>query len=315
MFAADAPMHPGRDTAGADRLPADRAEPPVSPRLVEDVAVLRGRWVAGAIGDAAHAAGYFLLWHIDRHGRRFASRLQRDRDTPDPEVWRERLLTADAAALNALLGEWLTHYRYLRICADIPGALRAWLQDDWPLRLTERIPDPREVLRLQAEGIRPVTLIGFPRAAQSILHKANGQDFLVHDLAHAWKFLHDPRQYRLQSRFFQWLQRALESGLFDEWLTDAAFAGQMDYLISDMNTHPVHGLKFLHAAAIECLLRREGRGSRERISDRARRALMDKLENLGVLGELPGDAMQALLRLAAGLDDAADARHIEAALL
>ena len=279
------------------------------------MAVLRGRWVAGAIGDAAHAAGYFLLWHIERHGRRFASRLQRDRDTPAPEVWRERLLTAEATALYALLGEWLSHYRYLRIGADIPGALRAWLQDDWPLRLTERIPGPREVLRLQAEGTRPVTLIGFPRAAQPILHKANGQDFLVHDLAHAWKFLRDPRQYRLQCRFFRWLQRALESGLFDEWLTDAAFAGQMDYLISDMNTHPVHGLKFLHAAAIECLLRREGRGPRERMSDGTRQGLMDTLENLGAIGELPVDAMQALLRLAAGLDDATDARHIEAALL
>jgi hypothetical protein len=287
----------------------------VSSRLVADVAVLRGRWVASAIGDAAHAAGYFLLWHIDRHGRRFASRLQRGGDAPDPEVWRERLLTAEATALNALLGEWLSHYRYLRIGDDIPGALRAWLQDDWPLRLTERIPGPREVLRLQAEGIRPVTLIGFPRAAQPILHKANGHDFLVHDLAHAWKFLHDPRQYRLQCRFFQWLQRALESGLFDEWLTDAAFAEQMDYLISDMNTHPVHGLKFLHAAAIECLLRREGRGPRERMSDGARRVLMDKLGNLGSIGELPDDAMLALLRLAAGADTATDARSIEVALL
>ncbi len=287
----------------------------MTPRLVEDLAALRGRWLAGGIGDAAHAAGYLLLWHIDRHGRRFASRLHRGCAVPDPEAWREHLLTAEGMALNAALSEWLTHYRYLHAGADIPGALKGWLADDWPLRLTERIPAPREVLRLQAEGTRPVTLIGFPRAARPILLKANGHDFLMHDLAHAWKFLHDPRQYRLQCRFFQWLQRALESGLFDEWLTDAGFAGQMDYLISDMNTHPVHGLMFLHAAAIDSLLRRDGRGPRDRLSDESRRTLTGMLENLAAIGELSGAATQALLRLAAGIDDATDARHIEAALL
>jgi hypothetical protein len=72
---------------------------------------------------------------------------------------------------------------------------------------------------------------------------------------------------------------------------------------------------FLHAAAIDRLLRRERKGPPDRLSDESRRALTGMLENLAAIGQWPGPATQALLRLAAGLDDAADARHIEAALL
>jgi len=51
------------------------------------------------------------------------------------------------------------------------------------------------------------------------------------------------------------------AGLFEPYRGDPVFAGQLDYLISDMNTHPVHGLRYL-CAVLSKAVAREGRDPR-----------------------------------------------------
>ena len=176
-------------------------EPPIETTmpeatLADDLASMAERWRAGGIGEAAYASAYFLLWQMDRHGRGFASRAARDIPPPERSRWRATLLTASDPALNATLAGWFHRYRFFRITPAVPVALRGWLLGDWPLSLMTRIPSPREVLTLQARGVRPVTLIeDFSRATRPVLTKASGFDFFVHDLEHAFKFCHDPIQY------------------------------------------------------------------------------------------------------------------------
>jgi hypothetical protein len=72
--------------------------------------------------------------------------------------------------------------------------------------------------------------------------KPNAFDFMIHDLEHLYNFLHDPSMQKTQVGFFRWLaQLAQEIELpkhsHEKW----------QYLISDMNTHPLHSLAYLRA--------------------------------------------------------------------
>lgn len=281
-----------------------------------DLPRLTGRWRAGELGDASFAAGYCLLWQIAWHGRRFAARLTRTVEPPDPEAWRESLLTASDAELRPRLLDWFAHYQFRRMIPAVSTAFRGWLEQHWPLRLLTYIPAPLEVLSLQAVGIRPVTVLTeCPRALRPVLNKANGFEFLVHDLEHGYKFYHDPAQHLGQRRLFVLLECAMAADVFQAYLGEAGFARQFDYLISDMNTHPVHSLRFLNAVLIECQLRREGKTHREPMSPSGRaelRALMHTLADLW--GFSPG-GRSSLVNLVDQRFDEAVAKTLESAIL
>ncbi len=284
-------------------------------RLEGDLRHQQRRWDAGELPDAAYAASYFLLWQLHVHGRSFASRTTRHVVGPDPLAWRETLLFQAGAELREALALWLAHYRFLHVSPPVSGALRGWLLDAWPLRLMLRIPSPGEVLAMQAGGERPVTLIPLPRARQPVLGKANGFAFLVHDLEHAWKFCGEARSFRLQRLFFGLLQQAHAGGCFAPFLDDPAFADRFDYLISDMNTHPVHGLRYLHAVLIEHWLRQEGKGPAESLSVCSRRQLHAFFAMLAGMWRFPALPARALRHLAESRFTAADAVALEAGLL
>jgi hypothetical protein len=283
--------------------------------LAHDLTRLRERWQSGSLSDPAYVAAWFLLWQMDRYGSRFASRTRRDLPKPMLDAWRDCLLNDEESDLTGFLARWLKHYQFFRTIPSAALALLGWLQDGWPLRLLTRIPTPREVLSMQARGQRVVTLIDLPRATLPVLTKADGFDFLVHDLEHAWKFCHDPDQHRIQRCFFGCLERALNSGFFDPFLDDPVFACRFDYLISDMNTHPVHGLVYCRSVLIECLLRREGKETSEWLSPSGEQTLRELMQDLGRLWEFPAPAVQALLNLANGqFDHKEDARRFEQVL-
>jgi hypothetical protein len=266
--------------------------------LIDDLAHQCARWHEGKISGAAYAASYFLLWQMDRHGARFASRRHRCSHRPDERLWREHLLSAHGKALDESLIDWLGDARFFRIIPSVPIALRSWVLEDWPLILLTRIPSPLEVLGMQIQGTRPVTVISeFPRAVQPVLGKANGFEFLIHDLEHAWKFFHDPTEHQAQRHFFRLLQRAHEAGHFTAYLHDAIFAEKFDYLISDMNTHPVHGLRYFHAVLVECLLRREGKSLREPLSPGAKQEIIQLIRQLARAWALEERETHALLAL------------------
>lgn len=269
-----------------------------SPPLIDDLVHQRARWQEAKISAAAYAASYFLLWQMHQHGAHFASRNQRYGNRPDDRLWRENLLAASGDALDESLIEWFGHTRFFKIIPSVPIALRSWLLGDWPLTLLTRIPSPRDVLDMQTQGTRPVTVINdFPRAIQPVLSKANGFQFLVHDLEHAWKFCHDATQHQAQRHFFRLLQRAHDADLFATYLHDAVFTEKFDYLISDMNTHPVHGLRYFHAVLVECLLRQEGKSLREPLSPAAKQEIIQLIRQLAETWALEERETHALLAL------------------
>ena len=216
------------------------------------------RWRAGEIDDPSYAALFFLHWQMSIHGKRFASRLHKGDPRPNPALWLLEITALDRQQARHYLRGIFERYQFFGVIGNVPMALAAWLEMAWPLTLCEHIPEPREVLRMQAEGTRPVTVLScWPRMLNPVLTKPNAFAFMVHDLEHAWKFYHDPGMFRQQRELFRLLLTAEAEGRFDAYLVDPVFSTKFDYLISDMNTHPLHAAQFLRAILVEFHLRRE----------------------------------------------------------
>ena len=221
---------------------------------------LAQRWRAGELDAASYGALYFLYGQFAVHGSRSASRRHKTDPRPDVAAWRVEIECSRGEDLRELLLHYLERHHYLGVIPNVPAALCAWLRGVWQLRLCETVPHPREVLRAQARGERPVTVIAdYPRLLQPVLTKPNARAFMLHDLEHAYKFCAEPALHAGQRAFFQKIEEALAQGRFAQALHDAVFATKFTYLISDMNTHPAHSLHYLRAILIEYHLRREHR--------------------------------------------------------
>ena len=249
----------------------------------ERIACLVQRRRNGDIGDAAYAALYFLHWQAATHGRRFASRRFKQDPRPEHHIWLGDLERMGAGDARATLLHYFERYGFLGVIPNVGAALCAWLRGQWPLTLFERIPNPLEVLRMQAQGTRPVTVIAeFPRSLQPVLTKPNAHAFMIHDLEHAYKYFHNPPLHAGQKRFFATIQREIERGMFADYRHDPIFAAKFDYLISDMNTHVMHSLQFLRAILIEFYLRSERKPANGALSPAACTRVNAIMESLGL---------------------------------
>ncbi|MDV3241562.1 MAG: hypothetical protein LOY00_07240 [Methylocaldum sp.] len=276
---------------------------------------LTARWRSGGLSDAAYAALYFFIWQIGMHGPRFASRKVKSDPRPDASSWLADFDRSAGSELERVLVDRIERYHFFGLIPNASVALSAWLRGEWPLLLTERIPPPGEVLEMQATGRRPVTVVAdYPRLLRPVLKKPNGFAFFVHDLEHAFKFFHDPNVHDGQRKFFGLLRETVRQGLFSPYLGDKVFAEKFDYLISDMNTHVIHSLRFLGAILIECILRREGKAPHETLSSAAGDELAELLQTLSRCWAFSPAAEKAMLRLIDGGFGEADAALIERAV-
>jgi len=247
------------------------------------------RWRSGELDGAGLAARYFLYWQIAIHGREFASRRHRDDPRPDAAEWLAAIDRGDEGGDPADLAVRLERYQFRAVGNPVPGALAAWLRDRWPLEVREDVPAALEVLRMQAQGRRLVTIItDWPRASEPVLSRPDAFAFFLHDLEHAWKFCHSPELYAGQRDFFARLEEALDRGVFATCLDDAGFRDRFHYLASDMNTHPEHSRQYLRAILIEHYGRGEGCGKTGRLSDSAEEEIAGVLSAVGgVTGARP----------------------------
>ncbi len=157
----------------------------------------------------------------------------------------------------------LAEYHVRGVPEGAVQGLRYWAAG-FPVRLLRDVPAPREILELQAQGRRCVTLLDAALAAGPY------QDplaFALHDLRHLAKFA-APAHYFEQVGFFATLARAqttpawsrFEAGLDVSWQTDR------DQVLADMNGSSV----FLFAA-LKMKLKMAARRALARLSARPAR--------------------------------------------
>jgi hypothetical protein len=276
---------------------------------------LTARWRSGGLSDAAYAALYFFTWQIGIHGPRFASRKVKSDPRPDASSWLADFDRSVGNELERMLVDRIERYHFFGLIPNVSVALSAWLRGEWPLLLTERIPTPEEVLEMQVAGRRPITVVAdYPRLLRPVLKKANGFAFFVHDLEHAFKFFHDRNIHVGQRKFFGLILEAVRQGLFSPYLGDPVFREKFDYLISDMNTHLIHSLRFLGAILIGCVLRRERKTPHESLSPAGEDELAGLLQALSHCWKFPSAAERALLHVVDGGFGEADAVLLEQAV-
>lgn len=118
----------------------------------------------------------------------------------------------------------------------------------YPLIITEKNPAPYELLQIQISGQRVISLN--EDCESWLVNNYSGRDFLgfiMHDLIHADHFFRDPKHRDGQLGFFKFIQNILTDENLNQLLFRESFKNGFDYIISDMNSHPVHLIQTLHA--------------------------------------------------------------------
>lgn len=131
-------------------------------------------------------------------------------------------------------------------------ALCLWYQNKFELVPLDYIPLPIEVLKLQTQGKRCISLL---RNTDELIkvyeHGRNVQEFLIHDLEHAWQMFSNPQLTHQQIKLSSNLLKLYEEKRLDFLLENSTTKQKLEYVFSDMNSHPEHTLSTLNALVLE----------------------------------------------------------------
>ena len=119
-------------------------------------------------------------------------------------------------------------------------ALVEWHNGNYPIDLHFNVPSALDLLKLQAEGRRVVSLfVGRDQMCQKQLFR-DPMTFVLHDLEHASEFFFDQGLFKDQRKFYASIYEKYLRGYYNEALCDEYFRAEFEYVIADMNSHPEH---------------------------------------------------------------------------
>lgn len=121
-------------------------------------------------------------------------------------------------------------------------------QNNYPLLITTLEPSPFELLEIQIRGQRVIT---FDDRCELWPQKLYGQrdplSFVIHDLIHADHFFKDQKQHQGQIGFYKFVDKIKNDEQLINLFKIENFKNGFEYIISDMNAHPVHLFQTLKA--------------------------------------------------------------------
>lgn len=119
----------------------------------------------------------------------------------------------------------------------------------YPLKISSGVVSPFDLLQIQLSGERIVSIDEDFESWPSRLY--SGRDFLgfvLHDLIHADHFFRESQHRDGQLGFFRFVSAILDEPILNEMLEGSAeFKAGFEYIISDMNSHPLHLFQTLHS--------------------------------------------------------------------
>jgi hypothetical protein len=153
------------------------------------------------------------------------------------------------------VSDLLEHFLLKGVRLDSHMGFWGLVSGRYPLILRTDVPQPITMLQRQCRGERYVTYLNTKEDLNRPIGRFSGSfEFLMHDLEHAHKFFGDEEMFRGQVKFFNLLKAILPR--MQKWLVDPLFEKDLNYLMSDMNSHPVHLFKYLKAIVLTAELRR-----------------------------------------------------------
>ncbi|MFN8792593.1 MAG: hypothetical protein ACK5Y2_14150 [Bdellovibrionales bacterium] len=157
----------------------------------------------------------------------------------------------------------------------IRRALLMWHTGRYPLQLSHEIPSPLELLRLQAQGQRVVTVLVQPEQWDQLHHGHSAWDFTVHDLLHADHFFEKEDWRQGQISFYRFLLERWELPEIQALHGDPQF----DYLIADMNSHPRHLFGTFQALVLKSWKQRKGLAPQQNLAPTDEQTFQDQVRH------------------------------------
>jgi hypothetical protein len=122
----------------------------------------------------------------------------------------------------------------------------------WKIELLTHIPSPRELLRLQVQNTRCVTLTtNHDDIHKLVLSARDPLSFVLHDLQHADHFFNQNESLKGQLGFYSLMEQVYDRPQLKQTLKEnKKFKIEFEYVVSDMNAYVIHLFKCLKSAII-----------------------------------------------------------------
>lgn len=115
------------------------------------------------------------------------------------------------------------------------------LLDYYPIEILCYEPEPLELLNIQISGKRILTFdTDYQTWADKLYGSRDPLSFWIHDLIHAEHFFKHDELKLGQIGFYKFVKLFLDYPELQNLLKNLDYYGQFSYLISDMNSHPLH---------------------------------------------------------------------------
>ena len=244
--------------------------------------VLQSTWQAGQLTHAEFTAFFVLLFAARRA---YGAHWQTNRRANKLHGLLSWIDSETKPATDTLVAT-LAKLQIPGMPGMIFSVLCAWLKGDLSLRLVEHPTSAKDMLSAQAEGWRYVTVdIESALRGKAIEDKRDAFEFALHDLGHAWAFFKNEYEPAGQVNFFRLLQNDLPT-LSALAARDEKFATDLEYCMSDMNSHPEHLRQYLRGVIIEAYYRQRKLGNAEEYSEIGLAGLLDSLQSLVARGSV-----------------------------
>lgn len=140
----------------------------------------------------------------------------------------------------------LNTYHWVGFSDRIRRSLIQWHLGHYPLILCFHVPTPYEILETQARGQRVVTAFNTVENWKKTWGHHDAWNFIAHDLIHADHFFENQENRNGQIQFYKTILKNWN----DSKIQDLKSNPDFEYLISDMNSHPMHMIETLKSLLI-----------------------------------------------------------------
>ena len=157
-----------------------------------------------------------------------------------------------SASINVY--DFLNSYRVKALPESCFRSLCFIVDDRYPLDLVSGEVLPLELLKIQISGRRVVALNeNIDQWASTLYAGRDYLGFILHDLIHADHFFSSSVYRDGQLGFYRFALAIYTLDSVQDLLADGKFKDGFEYIISDMNSHPLHLFQTLHSLLFSVL--------------------------------------------------------------
>jgi hypothetical protein len=151
-------------------------------------------------------------------------------------------------SIDLNLFDFVNHHRIKAVPESCFRSLRLMTNGTYPLLIRSDVVAPAELLDLQLQKKRIAAFNDdFEKWPTTLYAGRDHLGFMLHDLIHADHFFGSPQDRDGQLGFFTFAKNILSDRQLQRLMQIEKFKEGFEYIISDMNAHPLHLFQTLHS--------------------------------------------------------------------